>query len=134
MNVDEDTSAWLGCPTALEMYKHHCALLEDELSQAQAMLNKARRNIAGLVQLSDDLATGKATAELALKKALENIARLNVENSDMGRKIASLDVVADQRDHLFRENQRLLIEIRNQKAPELIPYYNERPGTTTDVK
>ena len=34
----------------LEIYKHHCALLEDELNQAQAMLNKARRNIAGLVQ------------------------------------------------------------------------------------
>ena len=115
MNIDEDTSAWLGCPTPLEMYKQHCALLEDELKQAQAMLNKARRNIAGLVQLSDELATGKASAELALKKALENIGRLNRENSDMGGKIASLDVVADQRDHLFRENQRLLMELTNLK-------------------
>ena len=54
MIIDEDTSTWLGCPTPLEMYKHQCALLEDELNQAQVMLHKARRNIAGLVQLSDD--------------------------------------------------------------------------------
>ncbi len=116
-DIDEDTSAWLGCPTPLEMYQHQCALLEDELTQAQAMLHKARRNVAGLVQLSDDLATGKATAEAALKKAMENIARLNLENSDMERKIASLAVVANQRDHLFRENQRLLSEIRQADAP-----------------
>jgi hypothetical protein len=49
MNIDEDTSAWLGCPTPLEMYKHQCALLEDELIQPQVMLQKARANIAGLV-------------------------------------------------------------------------------------
>ena len=117
MNIDEDTSAWLGCRTPLEMYKHQCALLEDELNQAQEMLCKARRNVAGLVQLTDDLATGKATAEVALKKAMENIARLNVENSDMERKIASLAVVANQRDHLFRENQRLLMEKKNTGSP-----------------
>lgn len=117
MPIDQDTCEWLGCPTPLEMYKHQCALLEDELTQAQAMLHKARRNVAGLVQLSDDLATGKATAEAALKKAMDNIARLNVENSDMGRKIASLNVVADQRDHLFRENQRLLMERKAQQLP-----------------
>ncbi|MBN2976927.1 hypothetical protein [Pseudomonas lactucae] len=43
MNIDEDTSAWLGCPTPLEMYRHQCALLEDELIQTHAMLRKARR-------------------------------------------------------------------------------------------
>ncbi|WP_397459340.1 hypothetical protein AB3464_07690 [Pseudomonas asplenii] len=53
MNIDEDTSAWLGCPTPLEMYQHQCALLEDELIETQRRLNEARRNIAGLVSLSD---------------------------------------------------------------------------------
>ncbi|WP_425274532.1 hypothetical protein [Pseudomonas cyclaminis] len=115
MNIDEDTSAWLGCPTPLEMYKHHCSLLEDELTQTQAMLRKARANIAGLVQLCDELTTGKASAESALKKALDNIGTLNLENSGMDRKISSLAAVADQRDHLFRENQRLLMEL-NRRA------------------
>lgn len=63
MPIDQDTCEWLGCPTPLEMYKHQCALLEDELTQALAMLKKARANIAGLVQLSDELSTGKASAE-----------------------------------------------------------------------
>lgn len=61
--VEEDTSEWLGCPTPLEMYKHQCALLEDELTQSQSLLSKARMNIAGLIQMSDALATGKAKAE-----------------------------------------------------------------------
>ncbi|MCU1782877.1 hypothetical protein NTD80_08920 [Pseudomonas sp. 13B_2.1_Bac1] len=46
MNIDEDTSAWLGCPTPLEMYKQQCALLEDELTTTQQLLSKARANIA----------------------------------------------------------------------------------------
>ncbi len=82
------------------------------------MLRKARANIVGLVQLCDELTTGKASTELALKKALENIGRLNRENSDMGRKIASLDVVADQRGQQFRENERLLMELTNLKEPQ----------------
>ncbi len=118
MNIDEDTSAWLGCPTPLEMYKHHCALLEDELNQTQVMLHKARRNIAGLVQLSDDLATGKTSAEDALNKARSEVARLNRENSEMDRKINGLLTVAEQRDYLTRENQRLLGELRKVTEPQ----------------
>lgn len=118
MNIDEDTSAWLGCPTPLEMYKHQCALLEDELKQTQSALNKARRNIAGLVQLSDDLSTGKTSAEDALNKARSEVSRLNRENSEMDRKINGLQSVAEQRDHLFRENQRLLGELRKLTEPK----------------
>ena len=117
MNIDEDTSEWLGCPTPLEMYQHQCALLEDELIQTQALLRKARANIAGLVQMNDLLVTGKAVAEAALKKALENIARNNFENSELSGKVRSLELVAHQRDQLFRENQRLLGEIRQTQSP-----------------
>jgi hypothetical protein len=31
--IDEDTPAWLGCPTPLEMYQHKYSLLKDELIQ-----------------------------------------------------------------------------------------------------
>ena len=118
MNIGSDTSDWSDCTTPLEMYQHQCALLEDELIQTQAMLYRARRNITGLVQLSDDLVTGKAAAEAALARALAEVSRLNRDNSEMDRRINGLLSVAEQRDHLFRENQRMLMEIRGLRSPE----------------
>nr|WP_314563024.1 hypothetical protein [uncultured Pseudomonas sp.] len=115
--IDEDTSAWLGCPTPLEMYKHQCALLEDELIQTQAMLHKARANIAGLVQMNDLLSTGKALADAELAKARKEISRLNYDNSALDRRVNSLMIVSQQRDHLFLENQRLLMELKVYKQP-----------------
>lgn len=114
MNVDMDTDDWLGCPTPLEMYKHQCALLEDELSGTQAQLNKARKNIAGLVQMNDLLATGKAAAEAALAKALERMPAISSEVPD-NMSFRPIDLVTGQRDHLLRENQRLLGELRDLK-------------------
>jgi hypothetical protein len=108
MNIDEDTSAWLGCPTPLEMYKHQCTLLEDELTQTEALLRNARKNIAGLVQMNDALTTGKAIAENALKAALAEIAELKEKCSEPA--ILGMRLVAEQRDYLLRENQRLLLE------------------------
>jgi len=110
MNIDEDTSTWLGCPTPLEMYQHQCALLEDELVQTQAMLRKARANVAGLVQMNDLLSTGKALAEAELTKARSEISRLNYDNSALDRRVNSLMMVSEQRDYLLRENQRLLVD------------------------
>ncbi|MCF5025121.1 hypothetical protein [Pseudomonas lurida] len=115
MYIDEDTSAWLGCPTPLEMYKHQCALLEDELTETHGLLRKARHNIAGLVQMSDALATGKAQAEKALKSALVEIAVLKDKCSEPA--ILGMKLVAEQRDHLLRENQRLLSELSKVSAP-----------------
>ena len=115
MNIDEDTTAWLGCPTPLEMYKHQCTLLEDELTQAQVQLTKARRNIAGLVHMNDVLITGKARADNAAKAAaaeLEEFKRACTEPGVLGMKL-----VEQQRDHLFRENQRLLLELKVLKGP-----------------
>ncbi|MBX7275499.1 hypothetical protein K2E96_26685 [Pseudomonas sp. ERGC3:05] len=115
MNIDEDTSTWLGCPTPLEMYKHHCSLLEDELSETQALLRKARKNIAGLVQMNDALATSEAEAQVFLKKALAEIGELRERCSEPA--ILGMKLVAEQRDYLLRENQRLLGELKKASAP-----------------
>lgn len=117
MNIDDDTSAWLGCPTPLEMYKHHCALLEDELIQTEAMPRKARANVAGLVQMNDLLATGKASAEAALREAIERSSAVanEVPNNVSFRPI---DLVTGQCDHLLIQNQRLLMELKALKAPQ----------------
>ena len=113
MHIDEETCEWLDLPSPLEMYKHHAALLEDEIAVLHLQLRKARDNVRGLVQMNDELATGKAIAETELKKALADAGRLNQETSEMGRRINGLMAVVEQRDHLFRENQQLLME-RNQ--------------------
>ena len=118
MTVDADTDDWLGCPTPLEMYQHQCALLEDELIQTEAMLRKARANIAGLVQMNDLLANGKASAEKTLRDALERISAMSNEPSDEGS-FRPIDLITGQRDHLLRENQRLLMEIKVLRGPQL---------------
>jgi hypothetical protein len=69
MPIDEDTCGWLGLPSPLEMYKHHAALLEDEIAALQlTQLRTARENVRGLVQMNDELVAGKAIAENALKR------------------------------------------------------------------
>ena len=118
MNVDMDTDDWLGCPTPLEMYQHQCSILVDELVETERMLCRARANIAGLVQMNDLLMTGKDQAETSLKSALSQVATLNLENSRQGRKLNGLAIITEQRDHLIRENQRLLDELRALKEPQ----------------
>lgn len=116
MHIDEDTSAWLGCPTPLEMYKHQCSLLEDELTETQALLRKARKNIAGLVQMNDVLATRLAEAAESLKAAQLEVGQLKERCSEPA--ILSMKLVAEQRDYLLRENQRLLGELKKITEPQ----------------
>ncbi|TFF13756.1 hypothetical protein EXW72_08170 [Pseudomonas sp. BCA14] len=116
-NIDEDTSTWLGCPTPLEMYKHQCALLEDELTTAYRLLSKARANVAGLVQMNDLLATGKAAAEAEATKLRQQVGTLNFESSQKVNQIYELKMIASQNDLLFRENQRLLLELNVLRGP-----------------
>ncbi|AZF62652.1 hypothetical protein [Pseudomonas sp. LBUM920] len=116
MNIDEDTSTWLGCPTPLEMYKHQCALLEDELNETLKRLSDARRNIAGLIQMSDGLTTRLADALSCLSAARIEIDDLRERCSEPS--ILGIKLVTEQRDYLLRENQRLLAELR---APQERP-------------
>lgn len=117
MNIDMDTDDWLGCPTPLEMYQHQCALLEDELIQTEAMLRRARANVAGLVQMNDLLVAGKASAEAALREALEHAPAQSNDASD-NVSFRPIDLITQQRDHLFRENQRLLMELKVLQGPQ----------------
>ena len=116
MNIDEDTCEWLGCPTPLDMYKHHCAMIEDEVAELQVQLSKARANISGLVKMNDLLATGKASAEAALSQALERTSAISDEAPD-NMNFRPIDLVIGQRDYLLRENQRLLAELKSLKEP-----------------
>ena len=115
MNVDMETDDWLGCPTPLEMYQHQCSILVDELVETERMLRRARANIAGLVQMNDLLMTGKAETEGKLAEALEKICKLEKQYSFAS--VQSVKIITRQRDHLHRENQRLLLELSVYKQP-----------------
>lgn len=115
MNVDMDTDDWLGCPTPLEMYQHQCAILVDELVETERMLRRARANVAGLVQMNDLLMAGKADAEERLTVVVEKISKLEQQYSSAS--VQSVKIVTGQRDHLLRENQRLLVELSVYKQP-----------------
>ena len=115
MNVDMDTDDWLGCPTPLEMYQHQCSILVDELVETERMLRRARENIAGLVQMNDLLMAGKADAEERLAAAEEKISMLEQQYSFAS--VQSVKIITGQRDHLLRENQRLLVELSVYKQP-----------------
>ena len=115
MNVEMDTDDWLGCPTPLEMYQHQCSILVDELVETERMLRRARANIAGLVQMNDLLMTGKAETEAKLAAAEEKISTLEQRYSFAS--VQSVKIVTGQRDHLLRENQRLLLELSVYKQP-----------------
>ncbi|AZF37675.1 hypothetical protein C4J88_2893 [Pseudomonas sp. R4-39-08] len=116
MDVDMCTDDWLGCPTPLQMYKHQCSILVDELIETQRMLRRARENIAGLVHMNELLADGKSQAEESLKAAMAEMDHLKERASFAS--VQSVQIVTGQRDHLFRENQRLLLELAVLKGPQ----------------
>ncbi|CRM71601.1 hypothetical protein [Pseudomonas sp. 25 E 4] len=117
MNIEEDTSTWLGCPTPLEMYQHQCALLEDELTSAYQLLTRARANIAGLVQMNDLLLAGKTKTETELRLALADLSSAHIHGSEMSKEIMSLKMIAGQNEYLRIENQRLLLELKVYRGP-----------------
>jgi hypothetical protein len=71
----EDTSDWLACPTPLEMYKHSCHMLENEVQELTTQLRKARQDIFGLVEIhaAEAKECAKLRVELAtVKKTLSD--------------------------------------------------------------
>ncbi|WP_460163683.1 hypothetical protein [Pseudomonas sp. S2_F03] len=105
----EDTSDWLGCPTELETCRSFLRLTENEVQELSMQLRKAREDIFGLVQMHADVSQDRDQLRAELN-------RLKGEHSELSSKAYSLQLIADQRDHLFRENQRLLMEKRERKS------------------
>ncbi|RON52941.1 hypothetical protein BK666_02255 [Pseudomonas frederiksbergensis] len=104
----EDTSGWLGCPTELETITHYKLMLENEVQELTLQLRKAREDVFGLVQMHADVARERDQLRADLR-------RLNSEYAELSSKAYSLQRIADQRDHMLRENQRLLKELRERK-------------------
>jgi len=114
-NEIDDTSDWLDCPTPLETCRHQLRMYENEFEELTLQLARARENVRGLVQMNDELSASKAQLVAELEKCAANAARLEAENTELSSQVRSLLLVSDQRDHLFRENQRLLKENRERQ-------------------
>jgi uncharacterized membrane protein len=112
----EDTDDWLGCPTPLETCQHQLRMYENEFEELTLQLRQMRERIFTLVQMNDQLAAEKNKAAADLQKAADNVARLQDERSELLRKVNSMLLVSDQRDHLHQENQRLLMEKRERES------------------
>ncbi|MDP9653337.1 UNVERIFIED_ORG: outer membrane protein TolC [Pseudomonas putida] len=108
----EDTSDWLGYPTPLETCRHQLRIYENEVEELTLQLRQAREKIFNLVEMHTEVAGERDTLRAQLAAAKAESSRLQVENSELSGKVRSLLLVSDQRDHLFRENQKLLIEKR----------------------
>jgi septal ring factor EnvC (AmiA/AmiB activator) len=120
MTVDpyetEDTSDWLGCPTPLETCQHQLRMYENEFEELTLQLRQAREKIFKLVEMHAEAADERDALRSQLATTKAEVSRLRVENSELSGKVRSLMLVSDQRDHLFRENQKLLMEKRERRT------------------
>jgi ATP-dependent protease HslVU (ClpYQ) peptidase subunit len=91
-------------------------MYENEFEELTLQLRQMRERIFTLVEMNDQLAAEKTKAAADLQKAADNVARLQDERSELLRKVNSMLLVSDQRDHLHRENQRLLMEKRDRES------------------
>lgn len=111
----EDTSDWLGTPTPLEMYKHSCHMLENEVLELTTQLRKARQDIFGLVEMhaAEAKECARLRAELkAVRSALDDESR---KNSDLTMKS---NYLLCAKDKLISEYHRQLNEFMGGKLPE----------------
>ena len=99
----EDTDDWLGTPTSLETCRHQLRMYENEFEELTLQLARALENVQGLVQANDEIAQERDSLRAKLMSA----------ETDLLREKSSFANVVHQRDHLFQENQRLLMERRD---------------------
>ncbi|MHC8396114.1 hypothetical protein ACYZT8_21105 [Pseudomonas sp. LB3P93] len=95
MSVDpleiEDTSDWLGCPTALETIKHYASMLEEDIQELKLELRAAKENITGLIAMNDQL-----SSEIQRKNIW--MANLQTQTSEQLSEISSLKLVKSQNE------------------------------------
>ncbi|BBP60342.1 hypothetical protein [Pseudomonas sp. St316] len=96
----EDTNDWLGCPTPLEMYRHSCHVLENEVQELTTQLRKARRDIFGLVEMHAAEAKECARLRAELEKARwawnsEHLRYVELKNASSGERVAHTTLIAE---------------------------------------
>ncbi|WP_053183704.1 hypothetical protein [Pseudomonas thivervalensis] len=96
----EDTSDWLGCPTPLEMYRHSCHMLENEVQELTTLLRKARQDIFGLVEMyaAESKECARLRAELEKAKWAwnsEHLLYVELMNKSKSEGMANTSLIAE---------------------------------------
>lgn len=114
----EDTSDWLGCPTPLEMYRHSCHMLENEVQELTTQLRKARQDIFGLVEMH--AAEAKECARLRTE-----LKQVKADLSNKKQELVSLQMNSNylltSKDKLISEYYRQLNEFMGGKLAPPTP-------------
>ena len=114
----EDTGDWLGCPTPLETCQHQLRMYENEFEELNLQLRQAREKIFKLVEIHAEVTKERDALRTQLAKAENDVSRLQAETTELSSELRSLANISHQNKHLFRENQRLLMEKRDRdQAP-----------------
>ncbi|UST60797.1 hypothetical protein [Pseudomonas moraviensis] len=104
----EDTDDWLGNPTPLETCRHQLRMYENEFEALTLQLERALENLRGLVCDNDALIQERNSLKAKLHRA----------DGDLLSERRRFADVEHQREQLFRENQRLLRELRDSEEEE----------------
>ncbi|MGS0546513.1 hypothetical protein ACU8WE_28765 [Pseudomonas parakoreensis] len=99
----EKTDDWLGTPTSLETCQHQLRMYENEFEDLTLKLERALANVDGLVRDNDTLTQERNSFR----------AKLQCAEGDLLSERRRFADVQHQGEHLFRENQRLLRELRD---------------------
>jgi hypothetical protein len=113
----EDTSDWLGTPTPLEMYKHSCLMLENEVQELTTQLRKARQDIFGLIEMHAAEAKEAARLRAELKEIRWELSGQYLKYSNLDNRTRS-EITA--RDRLVAELYQRLKVHEGDSLPEYI--------------
>jgi len=113
----EDTSDWLGTPTPLEMYKHSCLMLENEVQELTTQLRKARQDIFGLIEMHAAEAKEVARLRAELKEIRWELSGQYLKYSNLDNRTRS-EITA--RDRLVAELYQRLKVHEGDSLPEYI--------------
>ena len=112
----EDTSDWLGCPTPLEMYKHSCLMLENEVQELTTQLRKARQDIFGLIEMHAFEAKEAARLRAELEKMKWELSDQYLKHSNLDNRTRS-EITA--RDSLVAELYQRLKVYEGDRLPDV---------------
>lgn len=110
----EDTSDWLGCPTPLEMYRHSCHMLENEVQELTTQLRKARQDIFGLIEMHAAESKECARLRTELDRAKSTLDDARRKNTDL---TMTSNYLLSSKDQLISEYHRQLNEFLGGKLP-----------------
>ncbi|MEQ7917654.1 hypothetical protein ABQX22_00545 [Xanthomonas sp. WHRI 1810A] len=88
MTTNDDSDFDLGVPSEVEMFRHQCDMLIDELNDCWCLLRNSRQHVVKLVALNDRLAKELTTLKAQHEKVRWALSdKLLAEGLEAGRRL-----------------------------------------------